>query len=78
LLYPTFYPFDPDLFQWLLQDLGSEFMTSSRLMNLIAGRASMRRMARVPAADERLSVKAGCQSVIAITRANSASGLAAA
>lgn len=78
LLYPTFYPFEPDLFQWLLQDLGSEFMTSSRLMNLIAGRASMRRMAQIPAPGERPPLTTGCQSVIAITRANTAAGLAAA
>lgn len=78
LLYPTFYPFEQDLFHWLMQDLNPQIMTSTRLMNLLAGRASMRRMARIPAAGDALPVKTSCESVVAFTRAKPASGVAAA
>jgi radical SAM superfamily enzyme YgiQ (UPF0313 family) len=49
LLYPTFYPFDLDVFNWVIQDLDSRFMTPQLMMNLMAGRASARKMARVEA-----------------------------
>ncbi len=48
LLYPVFYPFDPDLFGWVMQDLDDRFLTSGFLFNLMAGRAAARRMTRVP------------------------------
>ncbi|MFD5388210.1 B12-binding domain-containing radical SAM protein [Streptomyces sp. NPDC127074] len=47
LLYPAFYPFDFDVFNWVIQDLDSRFVTPQLMMNLMAGRAAARKMARV-------------------------------
>ncbi|MFJ3235684.1 B12-binding domain-containing radical SAM protein [Streptomyces sp. NPDC086787] len=47
LLYPTFYPFDLNVFSWVIQDLDSRFVSPELMMNLMAGRASARKMARV-------------------------------
>lgn len=49
LLYPTFYPFDLDVFNWVIEDLDSRFVSPELMMNLMAGRASARKMARVEA-----------------------------
>ncbi|MFI6015588.1 B12-binding domain-containing radical SAM protein [Streptomyces sp. NPDC051243] len=46
LLYPTFYPFDLDVFNWVIQELDSRFLNPGLMMNLMAGRASARKMAR--------------------------------
>ncbi|WP_042440464.1 B12-binding domain-containing radical SAM protein [Streptacidiphilus albus] len=48
LVSPTFYPFDPDLFGWVMEDLDSRFMSTRVLMNLMAARSSSRRMTRIP------------------------------
>lgn len=47
LLYPTFYPFDSDVFNWVLQGLESRFVTPGLMFNLLAGKASARRMTKV-------------------------------
>lgn len=49
LLYPVFYPFDLDVFSWIVQDLDSRFITPQLMMNLMAGRAAARKMARTEA-----------------------------
>lgn len=49
LLAPTFFPFDMNLFQWVLSGLQARFLTPGLMMNLMAGRASARRMAKVGA-----------------------------
>lgn len=47
LLYPTYYPFDLALFDWVLQDLDARFISPPLMMNLLAGRVAARRMATV-------------------------------
>lgn len=48
LLSPTFYPLPPDLFDWVVRDFDSRFVSTRCLLNLMAGRASSRRMTRLP------------------------------
>lgn len=48
LLDPTFYPFDPDLFSWVIEELDTRFMSTRVLLNLMAARSSSRRMTKVP------------------------------
>ncbi|WP_290055706.1 B12-binding domain-containing radical SAM protein [Amycolatopsis solani] len=48
LLDPTFYPFDPDLFSWVIEELDSRFMSTRVLLNLMAARSSSKRMKKVP------------------------------
>ncbi|MEJ8675581.1 B12-binding domain-containing radical SAM protein [Chromobacterium amazonense] len=72
LIYPTFYPFDNDLFQWMLKSLDSKFMTPARLMNLLAGRSSARRMGKVINQHDD-SIGDGGTHVIAIRRIGSKS-----
>jgi radical SAM superfamily enzyme YgiQ (UPF0313 family) len=48
LLNPTFYPFDPEVFSWVIEELDSRFMTTSALLSLMAGRVASRRMSRLP------------------------------
>lgn len=48
LLDPTFYPFEPDLFSWVVEDLDRRFMTTTTMLNLMAGRSAARKMKRVP------------------------------
>ncbi|MEV6726325.1 radical SAM protein [Streptomyces xanthochromogenes] len=47
LLYPAFYPFDFDVFNWVIQYLDSRFVTPQLMMNLMAGRAAARKMAKM-------------------------------
>ena len=47
LLYPAYFPFDADVFNWVIQDLDSRFVTPGLMMNLLAGRASHRKMVQV-------------------------------
>lgn len=77
LLYPTFYPFDAQLFQWMMQDLEPQILTATRLINLLAGRASMRRMATLR--DPAQAGPSSCDgaSVVAFTRARVAPGVSA-
>lgn len=73
LLDPTFYPFDPDLFSWVIEELDRRFMTTRALFNLMAARSSSRRMTKIPrraGADDKLS--AGFP-YLALTRAVDAS-----
>lgn len=70
LLDPTFYPFDAELFHWLIQDLEARFMTPSRLMNLLAGRASVRRMARISRPQQKVASDSCATSVVAFTRSS--------
>ncbi len=48
LLPPTFYPFHPDIFSWIMRDLDNRFMPPEALFNLMAARSSSKRMAKVP------------------------------
>ncbi|WEB42137.1 radical SAM protein [Streptomyces yunnanensis] len=48
LVGPTFYPFHPDLFSWIIQDLDSRFMPAKVLINFMAVRSSSKRMTKVP------------------------------
>lgn len=48
LLSPTFYPLHQDLFSWVISDFDSRFITMRALLNLMAGRASSRRMTKIP------------------------------
>lgn len=48
LLYPVFYPFDQDLFAWVMEELDSRFITPSFMFNLLAGRTAARKMTRLP------------------------------
>jgi radical SAM superfamily enzyme YgiQ (UPF0313 family) len=48
LLAPTFYPFHPDTFSWIIRDLENRFMPPSVLFNFMAARSSSKRMAKVP------------------------------
>ncbi|ALT79267.1 B12-binding domain-containing radical SAM protein [Paucibacter sp. KCTC 42545] len=68
LLYPTFYPFDPDLFKWANSDLDKRFMTNSRMLNLLAGRASLLRMAKITQPQSQNQNACGAK-VIAFSRA---------
>jgi radical SAM superfamily enzyme YgiQ (UPF0313 family) len=47
LIYPTFYPFDPEVFNWVVQELEARFVTPGLMFNMLAGRASARRMTKV-------------------------------
>ncbi len=49
LVAPTFYPFDDDLVQWILRHLDSRFISTSSMLNLMAGRASAKAMDRLHA-----------------------------
>lgn len=48
LLYPVYYPFDPDVFGWVVQYLDDRFVTPGLMLNLLAGRSAARRMTKVP------------------------------
>lgn len=48
LLSPTFYPIEPEMFTWLVEDLDSRFMTTTALLNLMAARISSKKMTKVP------------------------------
>ncbi|QMU74636.1 radical SAM protein [Streptacidiphilus sp. PB12-B1b] len=48
ILDPTFHPLDPDLFSWVIGDLDSRFLTTGRMLNLMAGRTSSRKMLKIP------------------------------
>ncbi|MGX1853064.1 B12-binding domain-containing radical SAM protein [Streptomyces sp. NPDC055299] len=52
LVDPTFYPFHPDLFSWIIQDLDSRFMPPKVLMNFLAARSSSKRMTKIPLTEE--------------------------
>jgi radical SAM superfamily enzyme YgiQ (UPF0313 family) len=51
LVNPTFYPFDQDLFSWVVEDLDKRFMPTGVLLNLMAGKTASNRMVRVPLPD---------------------------
>ncbi|WP_042388589.1 B12-binding domain-containing radical SAM protein [Streptacidiphilus melanogenes] len=48
ILDPTFHPLDPDLFSWIIHDLDSRFLVTRRMLNLMAGRTSSRKMQKIP------------------------------
>jgi hypothetical protein len=48
LVDPTFYPFDPELFSWIVEDFDDRFLTPGVMLNLMAGRVSSRQMSKVP------------------------------
>lgn len=52
LVDPTFYPFDPDLFSWIIKDLDSRFMPARVLINFMATRSASKRMTKVPLPSE--------------------------
>ncbi|RQR40630.1 radical SAM protein [Burkholderia sp. Bp9142] len=47
LLNPTFYPFDENLVRWIIEDMDARFLSPTVMMNLLAGRASARRMVKL-------------------------------
>jgi radical SAM superfamily enzyme YgiQ (UPF0313 family) len=47
LLNPAFYRFDDDLVRWIVEEMDARFLTPTVMMNLLAGRASARRMVKV-------------------------------
>ncbi|WP_329615780.1 radical SAM protein [Streptomyces brevispora] len=53
LVDPTFYPFHPDLFSWIIKDLDSRFMPARVLINFMAARNASKRMTKVPLPAER-------------------------
>jgi radical SAM superfamily enzyme YgiQ (UPF0313 family) len=48
LLNPTFYPLDPELFLWIMEYFESRFLSTKRLLHLMVGSASTKRMIKVP------------------------------
>jgi len=48
LLSPTFYPFDPQIFSWIIEDLDARFLTPHIMLNLMAARTASRKMATIP------------------------------
>ncbi|MFJ1459054.1 B12-binding domain-containing radical SAM protein [Nocardia sp. N2S4-5] len=48
LLDPTFYPFDENLFSWVVEFLDKRFIPTGVLLNLMAGKTASRRMTKVP------------------------------
>ncbi|MEU1467082.1 radical SAM protein [Streptomyces sp. NPDC005761] len=48
LVDPTFYPFHPDLFSWIIKDLDKRFMPARVLINFMAARSASKRMTKVP------------------------------
>ncbi|MFC7221188.1 B12-binding domain-containing radical SAM protein [Streptomyces polyrhachis] len=51
LLYPTYYPFDLEMFNWVIQDLDSRFITPKFMINQLAGRAAARKMVKLGVQD---------------------------
>ena len=70
LLAPTFYPFDPDLFSWIIEDLDSRFMSTRVLLNFMAARTSSKRMAKVPLQPSRSEEAPTNFPYLALTRQN--------
>jgi radical SAM superfamily enzyme YgiQ (UPF0313 family) len=66
LLEPTYYPFDPSLFEWLMSELDSSILTPIRVMNLLAAKSSVRRMAKV---ETKIAPAQHARPVFALTRA---------
>jgi radical SAM superfamily enzyme YgiQ (UPF0313 family) len=70
LLSPTFYPFDADLFSWIIEDLDSRFMSTRVLLNFMAARTSSKRMAKVPLQPSRSEEAPTNFPYLALTRQN--------
>lgn len=47
MLEPSFYPIDDEIISWVVAELDSRFLTPSVMMNLMAGRAAVRRMTKI-------------------------------
>lgn len=47
LVEPTFYPFQPDLFSWIIQSFDSRFLTTDRLVHLMMNNIATKRMAKL-------------------------------
>lgn len=71
LLSPTFYPFDTELFSWIIEDLDSRFLTTPVMLNLMAGRTSSRRMTKVPLRSDTSPEVSSRFTYLALTRAPS-------
>ena len=61
LISPTFFPFDLDIFQWVVHGLDSRYINPALMMNLMAGRASARNMTRIGATDLVLAPPSGAK-----------------
>jgi len=48
LVEPTFYPFDPQLFTWIIEHFDSRFMHSNRLLHLMVDNIASKKMVKVP------------------------------
>ncbi|MBB1158666.1 B12-binding domain-containing radical SAM protein [Amycolatopsis dendrobii] len=44
LLSPTFYPFDPELFSWVIEEVDQRFVPTKMMFNILAGRVASRKM----------------------------------
>jgi radical SAM superfamily enzyme YgiQ (UPF0313 family) len=71
LLSPTFHPFDPDIFSWIIEDLDSRFLTPQVMLNLVASRTSSKRMTKIPLRPDASQDVSTRFQYLALTRGNS-------